>query len=874
MSRWMLKLLSLWVPRSGRDDWLEEWMGELDALESARAGGEAKAYPRVGGFLMGAVPHAVWMRVEGWTMDGLWQDLKFAGRTLKRGPVFAIVAAGTLALGIGANGAIFSLINGVMFRAPEGIQDPDRLVQIARSYDDAPRWDNWSWPAARLIAEESAVLSHVAGYAGASFVIGRGEEIEPVAGEFVSGRYFEALGVRPALGRFIGTEHERAPGGHPVVVLSYGLFERRFGSDPGVIGATLHVGATPYEVIGVAPAGFAGVDVLGRPPDVWVPALQRRGYDGSYQFELWGSSWLYLFGRLAPDASFEGARNSMDAITARLREAADNETIRVLLAEGIGLAPDERAEGQRVAGLLAMIAVLVLVLTCANVGNLFLARAAGRTGEVSVRQALGAGRGRLLRQLLTESFVLSVLAILLAIPLVAYTGDLLPLVFPYATAVSLAPDLRVFGFLSGVGLLAGLAFGLAPAWSVARDDVAKTLREGSTTGVRRRTRIRDALVVGQLAISLGLVAGAALLGRSVVNARLADPGFEPDGLVVGFANLRTTGRYDRESAVVFQERLLAELNRLPGLTSAALASQTPVLGGHSRATVRPLDRPDDAGAEYEAEESLVSPGYFETMGIPLIRGRVFGDPAIEVEPVVVVNESLARRFWPDQDPVGQEIQGGGGPARVVGVVGDVQMRSLRSAARPGVYYPYHQGRTSTVVLHVRHRGATAEAANLLRETVAAIDPEIPVTAVTDLRAGLGESVSETKTFGILVAAFAGLALVLSLIGLYGIVSHTVAAKSRELGIRMALGAAGGHLVTMVLRRWGRLALIGVLLGLGVAMGLGKALEGTLFGVSPNDPVVVGGAGLLLVVTSLLAAWLPARRATRVDAVVSLREGGA
>ena len=876
ISRWVLRALSRLVPRSGREEWLEEWTGELAALEEARAGNvPSGAYPGVAGFLMGAFPHALWMRTEGWTMAGIWQDLRFAGRTLRRSPVFAVVAASTLALGIGANASIFSLVNGLLLRSPAGIEEPERLVQIGRSYDDAPRWDNWSWPAAQLIAQQSPLLSHVAGYAGGSFLIGRGDEVEPVGGEFVSGGYFGALGVRPALGRLIGPEDERAPGAHPVVVLSHGLFQRRFGSDPQVVGTSIHVGSTPYQVIGVAPAGFAGVDALGSPPELWVPALQRRGYDGSFQFDLWGSSWFYLFGRLAPEASFESARSSMDGVTARLREASDvNENIRVLLAEGVGLAPEERAEGQGMAVLLGMIATLVLILTCANVGNLFLARATGRTGEVSVRQALGAGRGRLVRQLVTESVVLSGLATLLAFPLVVWAADLLPVIFPYTTSVSFAPDVRVYAFLVAVGLLAGLFFGLAPAWSVAQDDVGKTLREGGTTGARHRTRLRDALVVGQLAISLGLIAGAALLGRSVVNASLADPGFNPDGLVVGFANLRTTGRYDEEAGIRFQERLLAELQERPGVRSAALASQTPVLGGHARATVRPADRPDEPGAEYDAEETVVTPAYFATLGVPLVRGRLFRAPALEPEPVVIVNEALAARFWPDQDPIGQAIDGGMGAMRVVGLVGDVQMRSLRNAARPGVYYPFHQGRTSVVAVHVRVQGTTADAASTVRSAVAAIDPELPVTGLTELRAGLGASLSDTRTFGVLVTVFAGLALILSLIGLYGMVSHTVASKAREMGIRMALGAGGGHLVGLVLRRWGALALLGVLLGVGLAAGLGKALESTLFGVSPNDPVIVGGAGLLLVVTSLLAAWLPARRATKVDAVVSLREGGA
>lgn len=873
-ARLVLRVASLLVPGDRRREWREEWEAELETLEALRRAGPGGVYPAVPAFVAGALPHALWMRAEGWTMESVAQDLRYAARVLRRAPGFTVVAALTLALGIGANAAMFSLVNGLLLRAPEGVVDPDRLVQIGRSYDEAPRWDNWSWPAARLIAEESDVFSDVAGFSGGAFVLGRGENAEAVYGQYVNASYFAALGVRPALGRLLDASDEVAPGSHPVVVLSHALWLRRFGGDPGVVGTSVAIGAEPYEVVGVAPEGFVGVDALGTPPGLWVPAYQRRSSAASPLFDQWGSSWFYLFGRLADGVPYETAEAAMDAVTTRLRAASDvNEDIRILLAPGVGLAPEERAEGRRVTLLLAGIAFLVLVLTCANVANLSLARSAGRVGEVGVRQALGAGRSRLARQLVTESLLLALLATALAVPLVRGASALLPSLVPTAVAVSLAPDARVYLFLGAVGLVAGLLFGGLPAWAASRGDVARVLREGGTTGGRSRSRLRDALVVGQLALSLGLVSGAALLGRSVLHARAVEPGFDPDGLVVGWVNLRATGRYAEAAQVVaFQERLVEELERLPGVTGAALAGQAPVLGGHARSTVVPEERAGDPEAGYEAEHVPVTPGYFETLGIRVLRGRTFRAPAEEPERVVVVNEALASRFWPGEDPLGKTLAGGGeAPMRVVGVVADVQMRSLRAEARPGVYHPFHQVADAYLALHVRAQGPTGAVAAGLRRAVAAVDPELPVTGIVDLREGLARSLSDTRTFVLVVATFAGLALALSLIGLYGLIAHGVAQRARELGIRVALGAGRGELSRMVLRRAAAVTAAGLVAGLGVSLLLGQALRGVLFGVSPTSPPVLVLATLLLGAMSLLAAWLPARRAGRVDAMVSLRE---
>jgi len=874
-SRWgtaFLRACSLLVSRYRREEWLEEWYGELDALVHLQRSGRGGLYPRILSFVLGALPHALWTRKEEWTVDSMVQDVRYGLRMLRRGPGFSLVAILTLALGIGANGAIFSLLNGLLLRPPPGVAGADQLVQIARSYDEAPRWDNWSWPAFRMIGEESTALSGVAGFSPFPFLVGRGAEVEPVRGEFVSGRYFDLLGLVPTVGRLLSPMDEIAPGGHPVVVLSHGFWERRFSGDPGVIGTTLHVGGAPYEVVGVAPEDFLGVDVMGSPPELWVPAMQRTLSDGGSLHEEWGSSWFYAFGRLRPEVSYEAAEASMDRVTHLLRSASPlNEDIRVLLSPGIGLSPEERAEGRRITLLLGGIALLVLLLTCANVGSLSLARVANREMEMGIRNAIGAPRTRLARQLITESVALGLVAAAVTVPLLALAGGGLSAFFPVTLRVSLAPDLRVFLFLAGVGLVAGLLFGLAPAWATTRRDVSRTLRESGTTGGRKRTRLRDVLVVGQLAISLGLVSGAALLGRSILNARQADPGFDPDNMLVGFVNLRSTGRYDGEDIPAFQERLLAEIERIPGVRNAALAGQAPIVGGHARSTVAPADRPDDPEAGFEAEYNVVTPGYFETLGIPILRGRALRSPAEEPERVVVVNEALADLFWPGEDAVGKELVTGDVSLRIVGVAGDVQMRSLRERARPGVYYPFHQETESFFSVHLRVEGPPAGAVAGLRSAVAAVDPEVPITGIADLRGGMTRSLAEIRTFGLVVFVFAGLALGLSLVGLYGLVSYGVSQRTREMGIRVALGAPGSELVRLVIGRGLFLSGLGLALGVGVSLGMGKALEGVLFGVSAGNVLVLVASGGLLLLAGLLAAWVPARRAARVDAVVSLRE---
>jgi len=863
----VLHALSWIVPREDRDEWLEEWMAELDALARLAGTGRAGGYPGWVAFVAGALPHAFTMRMEVWRMEGLLLDLRYAVRVLSRAPAFTLVAALTLALGIGANASIFSLVNGLLFRPPAGIVEPDRLVQIARSYEQEPRWDNWSWPALQTIRAEARVLDGVAGYQDRAFVLGRGQQTEQVLGQVVTGDYFEVLGIVPHVGRLIQAGDDLQPGAHPVAVLSHALWNRRFGADPAVVGTTVSIGAHLYEIVGVAPEGFAGVEAVAIPPALWVPTMQMPGIEE--RLDEWGASWIEVVGRMRDGATDAEVRGAMDLVTARLREASPaNAGIVALVEPGIGLAPPDRREASQVSAILMLIVGVVLLLACTNVANLFLARATGRRAEVGVRMALGAGHSRIARQLLTESLLVTLIATAMAIGIVMGSARFLPSLLPYTLAVPVDPDASVFVFLLIVGLAAGAFFGVAPVWATTRTGALAGLREGAATAGRARTRLRDALVVAQLALSLGLVSGAGLLGRSVLNARSADPGFDPSGLVAGLVDLGSTGRFGNEAeGRAAAARILRSAEGMAGVRSVTLANQLPVAGGHARATVRPMGRD---GIDFEAEYVVVGPRYFETMGIPLRRGRPLGGLDDEPERVVVVNETLARMFWPGEDPVGKELVRAATSWRVVGVAGDVQMRTLRERPRPAVYYPLSQAYSPLLALTAQGDGAGPSVLAGLREAVAAVDPELPVAQTYDLSEALAESMGETRTIGWLIAVFAGLAVVLATVGLYGLVSFGAAQRGRELGIRSALGASRARLTRLLVLRGVTLSVLGIALGLGVSYGVGRALEGLLYGVESADAGTFVLASTILLATAAFASWVPARRASAVDAVVALR----
>lgn len=862
-----LRMVARLVPRSERSDWLAEWRGELSALERDGAG-----IVRRLGFALGAVPHALSLHRSNAGGAGL-SDLRYAVRTLVRRPRFTGVAALTLALGIAVNAALVSLVEGLLVRAPAAVDDPDRLVQLARSYDDAPRWDNFSWPALEALRDADHLFAGVAGSTVRSFVLGEGAGAELAAGAYVTGDWFDVLGVRPHSGRLIQPADD-LPDAPPVVVVSHGLWTRLFGRDPAAVGSTLHLGGRPHRIVGVAPPGFTGVDKLGPAPQVFVPTatLPPLGIPGHSIRAAWGFSWIDVVARLQPGRTATSARAGLDGVSMALREADDDDSaLRVLLAEGVGLAPSERDEAVRLAWLMAVVSGLVLVLTCANVAGLFLARAVDRRSEFAVRRTLGAGGARIARQLLTESALLAALATALAAPLLALVGEHLPRIVPASVAVSFAPDGSVWLALAGLGLGAGLLFGGVPAVLVARRAPARGLGSGrTTTGSRGTHRLRDGLVVGQLAVSLGLLAGAGLLLRSVRAALDARPGFDPSGVLAAPLDLERTGRYEApEAQTAFLDRLVAAAEARPEIERAAVSSTAPFVGPFSRMSRAPVDAPPDGWVE--AEAIYADAAWFDQLGLTVVEGRGF-DPGGEIEPVALVNQRFARRFWPDGTAVGRRLAGEE-PIRVVGVVADVRNRSLRSEALPAVYEPLVRGLEGRYVVQARGREGVDETAvaEALRAAVAGLDPGVPVPRVHALRDRMAATLGETRTLSTLVAVFAGLALVLGALGLYASVAYAVARRTRDLAVRLAVGARPRRIFRDVAARGLLLASVGVALGLFLAAALGRALQGTLYGVAAVDPSTLLGVAAVQLVVALAATAIPARRAVGVDPARALRD---
>ncbi len=872
LARGIVQAAALLVPRPHRGEWRAEWMAELVALRDHPRGhpGRPGDYPSPVPFALGALPHAWDVRRRHAPQRAAAADLRIALRSYTRRPGFALMVVLTLALGIGATGAVYSVVDGLLFRPAAGVEDPGRLVQIARSYDQDPRWDSWSWPAYRLLAAESRTLSEVAGSQRSTVVLGRGTDAVSIPAEMVTGTYFGLLGVRPHLGRLLGPSDDLRPGEHAVLVLSHRLWVRRYGADPGIVGRTVALGAQPHEVVGVAPPAFVGLETLARRPEVWLPTMQHPGWYGQLPFEEWGSSWIDLVGRMAEGATLAEVRTEASLLSTRLRAAWEgHEGIRVLVAGSPGMSPEDRREARRASWLLLGIVLTVLLLACSNVTNLFLARHEARRQELAIRGALGAGRRRIVALLVRECLLLAGVATVLALALLHGASGLLPSLVPYPVSISLAPDGAVWLLTVVTGLGAGLLCGAIPAWLRVQGEGQRLMPGPRERGSVRFGRLRDGLVVLQLGMSVALVASAALLGRSLANARTAQPGFEPAGLAAAFVDVEGTGRYeDQADGLELMERVRAEALDDPRLQAVAVADQAPIVGGHSRATVRPADRPDHPG--FEAERILVGDGYFETLGIPLLEGRSFRPEDDGGEPVAVVNRALAERFWPGESAMGRRLEGTPG-RRVVGVVGNVQMRTLRRAGNPGVYLPLAQVYRGRMVLHGRGGVAAPHIRQALVEAVGRTDPELPVSSAVSFPAALAESMGETRTVARLVTVFGALALLLAALGLYGLVSFTVSRRMREMGIRKALGAPSASLVRLVVRHGMWLGVLGIGVGMVFAWMANRGLARLLYGIDAGNPVVLGLTAATLLGTVLFASWIPARRAGRVDAGVSLRE---
>jgi putative ABC transport system permease protein len=797
-------------------------------------------------------------------VESLLQDLRFAGRALRRSPGFAAIAVLTLALGVGANTAIFSIVDGVLLK-PLALREPDRLVALGEATTKGdPSGFNTTSPGSFYDWRRQARAMRLAAYTGSEGTLtGRGDP-ERLLGANVIGGLFDVLGVRPLIGRTL-TEADEDPASERAIVLSYGTWRRLFAEDRDVLGRTLTVNGTTRTIVGVMPPTFRFPN--GR-SEFWVPAR----FDAQFRVNR-DQYFLRAVGRLAPGATVEQARAEMATIAERMRR--DWPVYNTDLRIAVRPLQDTIVDDVRTRLFVLMGAVaFVLLITCANLGNLLLARASGRSREIAVRQALGANRGRIVRQLFTESLVLALAGGVAG--LLVGKGFLELLLAAQATinlprAEEIGLDLRVLLFTLGVSVTAGIFFGSLPAWHLARSRSTDALRQGAR-GSARHQWARNALVVSELALAMMLLVGAGLLLRSFSLLQRVDPGFRTDHLLTFDVSVRGA------NGASFYPASLERIGALPGVRSAALVSQLPVTGQGISAWFNRLDRPIQPGVTPPAEEyRVVTPSFFATIGLPLKAGRLLMTDDRKERPAVVINQALAKKYYAGEDPIGKEIYLGAPDNRlferapIVGVVGDTRDGGLGIDPLPIVYIPHAVMPGWTWFSYViRTDGQPAAVAAATRAAIRAIDPSVPVRNVRAFDAVLAESVAPARWSTTLLGTFAAIALVMAALGVFGVLSFLVTQRTRELGIRIALGAAPAVVRRMVVGQGLGLAASGLALGLVGAIALTRLMKSLLYGVAPTDPLTYAGVAAVLVGVAVLASYLPARRATRVDPMIALR----
>jgi putative ABC transport system permease protein len=804
-------------------------------------------------------------------METLIQDLRYGLRILVRSPGFTTVAVLTLAIGIGANSAIFSVVNTTLLR-PLPYHEPERLVGL---WEESPQLKEMSvsWPNYLDWKEQSRAFERLAATRAANATLTGEGAAERMDVREVTAEFLATLGCRPALGRDFSAEDDR-PESEPVVIVSHGTWRRRFASDPGLVGRRLILDDTPTTVIGIGPPRF---EFYGVEPDLWLP-LGRRA---DRMQERGNHPGIYVVGRLKPGVSLEQARADLATIAARLEAQYPDSNS----GHTVGSRPmhEDVVGAIRPVLLLLLGAVgLVLLIACVNVAGLMLARAAARDREISIRAALGSGRPRLVRMLLTESLLLGTLGGALGLLLAFWGVDLLAaLVQPSLPRLEpLSVDLPVLGFTLALSAATGILFGLAPALQMTKVDLQRSLKEGGRGSTAGRHRLRQGLVVAEVALALMLLIGAGLAMQSFQRLVRVDPGLDPRGVLTVRLTLPESRYPDEARRAQFLERALERLRALPGVDAAGMVIPLPFSGEgwQSNYLIEGRPRPKKAD-EPTLDEFTVGPGYFRAMRVPLLRGRDFTPSDDARAPrVAIINQAMAERFWPGEDPIGRRIERGASddPAKanyltIVGVAGDVRQYGLNLPAKAQVYRPHAQRPLS--VMHLLARSAAGDPLNLapmLRREIATLDPDQPIYRVETMDRLLGRMVASSRLSMTLLLAFAATALLLASIGIYGVMAYTVTQRTHEIGIRMALGARRGDVLRLVVRQGMRLAVIGVLIGLAGAAALTRVMGSLLFGVSPTDPLTFAGVALLLSAVAALASYVPARRAARVDPMAALR----
>ncbi len=807
-------------------------------------------------------------------METFIQDIRYAVRAMLKSPGFTSVAVVSLALGIGANAAIFSLVNTILFH-PLPVTEPNRLVDITPTRTGSD-FGSFSYPAYKDFRDKNDVLE-MAVYRFTPMSLSREGNNERVWGYLVSGNYFDVLGVRPAAGRFFTQEEDRVPDSSPFAVLSFGCWKRRFGSDQSIVGHEITLNSRRFTVVGIAPEGFGGT-VLIYTPEIWVPtAMARQIEPGSNWLDNPNNGVLFAFGRLKPGVTETQASQSLNALMQALVSVYPHFEGVTLILSPPGLILPVLRNGTLAFSFVLMAAVgLVLLIACTNLANMLLARATKRRKEIAIRLSLGASRVRLIRQLLTESVLLAIvggaLGWLVALWMVNLVGALKPPV-DFPLTIDLRLDLRVLLFALAVSIASGMIFGLMPAWQTTRPDLVPALKDEGGAAGPRRSRLGSALVIVQIALSLVLLVAAGLIVRSLQQVQMIGPGFAIDRTITMSVDLGLQG-YTEARGMEFYKELIASAEVLPGVDSVSLASHLPLAMNRNTTSIyiegQPVPRPSEVP---EIQNSSVWPRYFDAMGIRLVEGREFTMQDDKKESrFVLVNETFARRFWPGEEAIGKRISTRkDGPFwQVVGIAKDGKYWSLGEDPQPFVYFPMVRDYESSATLVVNSKVDPNSLINAIRLEVQRLDPNLPVFDVKTMTEHMRLTLLPLSAGAWVAGSFAALALALAGLGIYGVMAYSVSQRTREIGIRMALGATSGDVLALIVKRGASLGAIGLVLGLAGSLVLTRLMSSVLYGVSATDVVTFALVSALLGAVVLVACYIPARRAAKVDPMTALR----
>ena len=822
-------------------------------------------------------------------MEYFWQDVRHGTRVLRKSPGFSAVAILSLALGIGANTTIFTVVNAILLH-PLPVKDISQVVELDTidtkthvGFANATKL-GLSFRNFQDYQKQNEVLSGVACIMPGPLTWSGGAEARQVNGNMVSSNYFDVLGLQPAAGRFFLPDEDTKLSGNNVAVISYSFWANKLGSDPNEIGKTLTLNAMPYTVVGVAPKGFKGTFTFGSAEQIWVPTSMHPQILTGFAEEFFNDRRFLnagAVGRLKPGISINQAEASLKTIASQLEKdfPKDNGGRSIALTPLTEAAVGVNQHDQiALAGTMLMTVVgLVLLIACANLANLLLARAARREREMGLRAALGAGRGRLIRQMLTECVLLSLIGGAAGLA-IAYAGRTVLWSFrpPFiqADSIDLSLDANVLIFTLGISLLTGLLFGVAPAFKASVPDLADTLKLGGRGGSIGwgRNKLRSLLVVSEIALSLVALVGAGLFIRSMRDAQRMDPGFESKNLFMLAFDLGAL-HYDEGHGQQFLRAAVERANAAPGVKAAAVASNFPLGGGFAR-TVFPEGEDETTGYRGTLTQlDDITTGYFDALRIPLIRGRLFTDAdRKDTAAVAIINEAMAKKFWPNQEAIGKRFHFFGDTMlrEVVGITRNSTVNAIGEVPPPLVYLPVAQDYAPAATLQVQTSGKPEPVIAGVRAQIQSLEPSLAITNVQTIGQIIDQGLWAPEMGAALLTVFGGLAMVLAAVGVYGVLAYSVTQQTREIGIRMAMGAERGHVLRLVVGQGLKLAASGLVLGILVSLLLTRQLSSLLFGVSAYDPLTYAGVTVILVSVALLACYIPARRATHVDPLVALR----